>query len=119
MCNLLERHCPTPEHLAHKLGVLRRHCDAVGRDYDAIVRSHTINPLVLAPDADRLGAKVESLPTLLRAFSGLRAETPRQLVAYYRAMAKAGVQSIVPYLARWDDVETLELLADEVIPQFE
>jgi F420-dependent oxidoreductase-like protein len=36
-CNLFE----VPEVLRHKLDVLRRHCDDVGRDYDTIVRTTT------------------------------------------------------------------------------
>ena len=55
MCNLLARYVPTPEHAAQKLGVLRAHCDALGRDYDAIVKSHSFNPILLAPDAARPG----------------------------------------------------------------
>jgi alkanesulfonate monooxygenase SsuD/methylene tetrahydromethanopterin reductase-like flavin-dependent oxidoreductase (luciferase family) len=116
MCNLLERNCPTPEHVTHKLEVLRRHCDEVGRDNEAIVRSHTINPLVMAPDAARLQAKVESQPEWIRAYVAARARTPDQVIAYYRAMARAGIQYVVPFLSRWDDIETVELLATKVMP---
>ena len=34
-------------------------------------------------------------------------------------MIAAGVQYIVPFLAQWDDLETLDLLTREVIPQLE
>jgi len=119
MCNLLDRTCSTAADVAQKFEALRRHCDAVGRDYDAILRSHTINPLVLASDAGRLQAKVESLPAWMQAMPRLRALTPPQLVAHYRPMIAAGVQYIVPFLAQWDDLETLELLNREVVPQLE
>ena len=37
-CNLF---ATTPEEVAHKLDVLRRHCDDAGRDYDAVRRTVT------------------------------------------------------------------------------
>jgi alkanesulfonate monooxygenase SsuD/methylene tetrahydromethanopterin reductase-like flavin-dependent oxidoreductase (luciferase family) len=116
MCNLLEIRCPTPETVAHKFGVLRAHCDALGRDYGSIVRSHTINALVMAPDAARLQTKLDALPAWVRPRLPQLAKTPEQLAEYYRAMAAAGVQYFTIYLARWDD-ETLELLANRVVPQ--
>jgi F420-dependent oxidoreductase-like protein len=36
ICNIFGS---TPEEIAHKLDVLRRHCDDVGRDYDSIVKT--------------------------------------------------------------------------------
>ncbi len=42
-CNL---YAAGPEHVAHKLDVLRRHCDAEGRDYDTIRKTATyIEPI--------------------------------------------------------------------------
>jgi hypothetical protein len=35
-CNLFET---TPDKVTHKLNVLRRHCDEVGRDYNAITKT--------------------------------------------------------------------------------
>jgi F420-dependent oxidoreductase-like protein len=44
MCNI---YAESPERMAHKLSVLRGHCDSVGTDYDAIEKSMIIdvNPL--------------------------------------------------------------------------
>jgi F420-dependent oxidoreductase-like protein len=39
-CNLLNA---SPEEVEHKLGVLRRHCDDIGRDYDAIRKTILAN----------------------------------------------------------------------------
>jgi F420-dependent oxidoreductase-like protein len=36
-----------PEVIRQKLEVLKRHCDTVGRDYDTIIKSTSIEPLVL------------------------------------------------------------------------
>ncbi len=38
-----------PATLRHKFAVLRRHCEAIGRNYDEIVRSTTVNVHLLEP----------------------------------------------------------------------
>ena len=51
-CNLF---ASSPEEVAHKLDVLRRHCDDVGRDYDEIRKTVTANnPRHSAGDARRV-----------------------------------------------------------------
>jgi F420-dependent oxidoreductase-like protein len=67
-CNLFGT---SPEDVAHKLDVLRRHCDAVGRDYDGIQK--TIQP-------------VNSRPV-----PGRRDEFVRDMAAY----SAIGVQSVI------------------------
>jgi F420-dependent oxidoreductase-like protein len=54
-CNL----DPSPE-LPHKLDVLRRHCDAEGRDYDTIEKT-VIMPFDVGPDGERADELVETL----------------------------------------------------------
>src|SRR5512146_3131556 len=41
-----------PDTLRHKLEVLRRQCDAIGRDYDSIIRSNNIMIFPLKPGED-------------------------------------------------------------------
>jgi F420-dependent oxidoreductase-like protein len=60
-CNLF----PGPQ-LAHKLEVLRRHCDAVGRDYGEIEKT-VIGPLDPGPDGER----VDDLISEMRRLAGL------------------------------------------------
>ncbi len=49
-CNLF---ASSPEDVAHKLDVLRRHCDDVGRDYDAIDRTILyVGPALATGDVD-------------------------------------------------------------------
>jgi F420-dependent oxidoreductase-like protein len=57
-CNLF----PGPE-LEHKLDVLRRHCDAVGRDYDEIQKT-VIGPLDPGPAGERVGELIDSMRPL-------------------------------------------------------
>ncbi len=57
-CNLF----PTPD-LEHKLDVLRRHCDTVGRNYDEIEKT-VMGPLDPGPDGERVGELIDSLQRL-------------------------------------------------------
>lgn len=52
-CNLF---CTTPEDVAHKLDVLRRHCDEVGRDYDTIQKTGNLTGLVTDTFVDDMTA---------------------------------------------------------------
>jgi F420-dependent oxidoreductase-like protein len=45
-----------PEVCRHKLEVLKRHCDAVGRNYDEIIKSTSLDLLLLAEGTDRAAA---------------------------------------------------------------
>jgi hypothetical protein len=49
-----------PEIVRHKLAVLRGHCDAAQRDYDAIEKTHN-NSWLLARDEAAVAAKRERL----------------------------------------------------------
>ncbi len=91
-CNLITA---SPEDVAHKLDVLRRHCDAVGRDYDQIRK--TIQPINPRPTPDT------------------RDEFVRDMAAY----AALGVHSaiVTPTIgspARWIDgmAQAVPLLAE-------
>jgi alkanesulfonate monooxygenase len=87
-CNLF----PGPE-LAHKLDVLRGHCDDVGRDYDEIEKT-VMGPL----DPGAEGADVDALVESIRELAGLG-------VTHYHGSVP-DVASITP----------LEILGERVIP---
>jgi F420-dependent oxidoreductase-like protein len=97
-----------------KLAVLRRHCAAVGRDYGAIEKTHVQSWLV-ARDAGAVAAKRQRLPTggSLPGFAG----TVSEAVEVMRQYQEVGVDLLI-YSDRWNDVETRELLASDVIPRF-
>lgn len=114
----------TADDLRHKLSVLRQHCAAVGRAYDAILRSHYTGWLLLAENAPKLRAKVERYAPdgLASRFSGewagfAMAATPEQAVAYYAERRAAGVQYFVIQTLDASDLETVHLLAEDVIPR--
>lgn len=109
-CNLFG----DPATVRRKLEVLRRHCDAAGRDYEAIERTNTIS-LLLAPTAEAAAAKRARLDPGGR-FGGL-CGTPAQAAALVGAYGEAGIQMVISS-AFANDAETLELLASEVMPKF-
>ena len=98
----------------HKLDVLRRHCDAIGRDYDTIEKTRIVGWLLAASDA-AVAAKRErfSAGGPVRPFVGTVSEVV-DLIGQYD---DAGVDLMIN-ADRWNDAETRELFASEVIPRF-
>jgi alkanesulfonate monooxygenase SsuD/methylene tetrahydromethanopterin reductase-like flavin-dependent oxidoreductase (luciferase family) len=99
-----------------KYDALRRHCDEVGRPYDSILRTHYSPLLTLAEDdasleRKRLGARIPD--------ASLRQElvfaTPAKAIEHYQALADAGVQYFLVSI-NVEDVETVRLFAEEVVP---
>ena len=100
-----------------KLNLLDRHCDALSRPPESLLRSHITYPLILGETRARVQARIDAIPSTTKSFieASLVAGTPADVVAYYRALATAGIQYFIPTLLGSDE-ETLELLADRVVP---
>jgi F420-dependent oxidoreductase-like protein len=100
--------------VSHKLAMLRRHCEAAQRDYDAIEKTHNYSWLLARDDA-AVAARREFLSARgpLRGFVGTVAQAI-DLIGQYR---DAGVQLSINSDYR-NDRETLELMAAEVVPHF-
>ena len=109
----------TGDDIRRTCDVLRRHCDDVVRPYDAIVRSHLLNPIVLAPTRSRLEEKVNALPPIYRLGNSQGYGTPKDLIAYYRQLIEAGAQYLIVNLTTYDDLATLELLVERVVPELQ
>ncbi len=94
-CNLFAQ---DPATLRHKLDVLRDHCEAEGRDYDAIEKT------VLGPPVVPAG-------------NGGHGLEPAQATAYIGQLAELGIDHyIMP--ASLGNPEPLDLLVREVMPAF-
>jgi F420-dependent oxidoreductase-like protein len=116
----------------HKLDVLQRHCDAVGRDIGDIRRSIAAPFAVGADDAD-LAVRMEKLklrvPTLTgdprnpsalgdhRGPGGWFSGTPDELVDQLGRLSEQGVSRVMLQHLAHDDFSALELLAARVLPQ--
>jgi alkanesulfonate monooxygenase len=87
-CNLF----PGPE-LEHKLGVLRRHCDAVGRDYDDIEKT-VIGSLDPGPQGENV----------------------RDLIDSMRRLARLGITHYHGGVYEADSIRPIELLGEQVVP---
>ena len=100
-----------------KLDVLDRHCDALSRPPESLLRSHITYPLILGETRARVQARIDAIPSTTKSYieTSLVAGTPADVVAYYRALATVGIQYFIPTLLGSDE-ETLELLADRVVP---
>jgi F420-dependent oxidoreductase-like protein len=83
---------PSPD-IPHKLDVLRRHCEAEGRDYDRIEK--TCSYLF---DVGERGEKVE------------------ELIGTLRWLASMGIQTVTGRVPRIDQITPLEVIGREVIP---
>lgn len=102
----------TPADVRHKYDVLRDHCAALGRPYEAILRTHVSFGLRLRTTGGR-GWERRSDPLLGFAFDRLVGR-PDDAIAYFRELAAAGVQYFIVHVG--SDTETLRLLASEVVP---
>lgn len=103
----------TLESYAHKLEVLRRHCEAVGRDYDTIVKSWNPEAVAVAPTQVEAQRIADASPFKANPIVG----TPEQVAAQLQQYVDLGVSYIVVRLLDFPRTEGIELFAQEVMPR--
>jgi F420-dependent oxidoreductase-like protein len=86
--------------LAHKLDVLRQHCEAEGRPYEAIEKT-TLDSFALTRDG-REGTV-----------------SPSQAIDRFAALAALGIDQAIFSLRNVSDLEPFDVLANEVVPVVE
>ena len=100
------------ETVKRKLEVLRRHCDALGRDYDRIIKSAEIDVVFTKPGEDETDA------------GGLFpqwtiAGSPDKIRAHVQSLVDAGIDYCIIYLPRLAyDLDPLRQFSEEIIPAF-
>jgi alkanesulfonate monooxygenase SsuD/methylene tetrahydromethanopterin reductase-like flavin-dependent oxidoreductase (luciferase family) len=107
----------TLDDVRRKYAALQRHCEALGRPYDSILRSFLNLTTILAPTHDKAEAKAGTMPPPLRELfrTSTLIATPDEAIEHYRGLIAAGAQYFMTSL--WGhDLETLHLLAEKVIP---
>ena len=112
----------SPDDVRHKNAVLDRFCLEEGRDPRTVLRTHFTSWLMLAPTESTARAKLDHYYP-----EGINEEqrfsrvvgTPTQVAAYYQRLVDAGMEYFVVQTLDAADVETIELLAREVIPAVE
>lgn len=104
------------ETLRHKFAVLREHCEAVGRPYDEIIRSTSLEDIVLlkpGEDPDAAVARARSATGV--SFAG----TTDQLTEHIQSLVDAGANYVIVSFPRIAyDHEPLYRFAEEVVPRF-
>ena len=98
--------------IKRKYEVLRRRCDAVGRDYDEIERTVQTR-LLIAADEAALKAKMERM-NVTEQHKVIAVSVP-QAVDVVGRFREVGAHTLICSVHR-NDPETLELLAAEVMP---
>jgi F420-dependent oxidoreductase-like protein len=111
------------ETIRQKLGVLRQHCDALGRDYASIIRSTNVNVFPLKPgeDADKATEQARKPYGIsLEDFKNVaEIGTPDQIAAHIQEKVDAGADYVIAYIPGVAyNLDPLRLFADEVVPRF-
>jgi hypothetical protein len=114
---------PTADGIRSKLSILRQHCDALGRPFDSILRTHFTGWLILAENEARLQAKLQRYfpDGLEQRFSGPWSSfalgcTPEKAVTFYQELVDVGIQYFIVQTLDAADEETIRLLAEQVMP---
>lgn len=124
-----------PDVYRHKFGVVRQHCEDVGRDYNSIIKSAEIFTFLLKPgqsaedatakarrDVSRLAGHDVGLEEFqsagYRGYPSNFVGTPQQCIDLYGTLLDAGVEYIIAYLGDVIHLETLQMFAEEVVPAF-
>ncbi len=110
--------------VARKLDALRRHCDAIGRPYDDILRTHFTIKLVIGKTDAHAIEKLEAILASPSTSPGTRRShrsafvvgSVETVAAHYRAILETGIQYFVVQIDA-SEIETLELLMTEVAPR--
>lgn len=112
-----------PETARQKLAILREHCEKLGRDYDAIIKSTSMFTLLRNPGEDREAA-IERAATFTHTSKDYIGNqffvcTTDELKQRVQALADAGITYVIfnmPGLAY--NHEPMQRVARDVIPEF-
>jgi alkanesulfonate monooxygenase SsuD/methylene tetrahydromethanopterin reductase-like flavin-dependent oxidoreductase (luciferase family) len=96
--------------------VLREHCQAVGRDYDSIVKTWLTDCLAIAPSRQQAEDLANASP--LNSASAVIG-TPDEVAAQIQQYIDAGVQHFMLRFADFPKTDGALLFAKEVLPRFQ
>ena len=110
-----------PDQVRQKMGVLKKHCEDVGRDIETITRSTGLNIFLIEPGEDpaRSTGQARGKATLEEFSRGNFVGTVDQVSARIEDLAKAGINYLITYFPRvaYDHTQ-LHRFAEQVIPRF-
>jgi F420-dependent oxidoreductase-like protein len=106
-----------PDGIRHKLDVLKRHCEALGRDYSEIINSVELDVVLIDEGTDPESVRAKGnfptfgWPTMIA--------TPAQVRDHIGRLVDAGIDCVIVYFPRIAyDMEPLHRFAEEGIPAF-
>jgi len=106
------------EQLAHKAAVVRRHCEAIGRD-PATLRISQQTMVVIGSDEADAKSKQEKAQRIYGGHMGSGiAGTPQQCIDQIAALAAQGCSLLMIEFFGRDIAEPAQLFAEQVIPAF-
>lgn len=114
-CNLTDH--TDPAFYRHKLAVLARHCDDVGRDFATITRTATFGVHIGGDEAElkrRLALHVGDR-TRAELAATCAVGTPPQLVDLFGALIEVGIEHFILYLHGPTDPYAMQLFSEQVI----
>ena len=110
-----------PETLRHKYDVLRGHCEALGRDYNSIIRSSNMMIYPLKPGEDPVKATEKTRAAIGATYEEytnmVAVGRPEQLAEQIQARVDVGLEYLIAYIPDVAyDHDRLHLYAEEIIP---
>ncbi len=113
--------CPNNQatELAHKIEVLERHCEAVGRDFGEIEISEQCVAVLGATEADfkeKWGVAKQLLGRVFDLEKSAFRGTPEQVAEQMRRRRDQGVTFFTVLFSDFNAPETLQLFAEKVLP---
>jgi F420-dependent oxidoreductase-like protein len=109
----------TADQIRHKLAVLREHCDALGRDYESIIRSIQVDvhPVESERDAERATAAERGAESLEAYAKRVMVGTPERVAERIQEKVDAGANYVIAYLRRVAyQPDLVRVFASEVAP---
>jgi F420-dependent oxidoreductase-like protein len=109
-----------PHEFAHKCEVLKGHCEAVGRDYDEIMKTWSPEVFIRETEQEIVDAGSKSFwgEPFDSWSEGNLVGTPEQVCEKIRAYVELGCGGFMPWVSDYPETETLTLFAEQVIPEF-
>lgn len=107
--------------LQHKFGVLRNHCETLGRNYDEITRSVALSVFLLNPgdDPEKATAHVRGKISYQDFTNWFKVGTAEQICQEIQERIDVGANYFIIYLTRLAyDHEQLQRFTEEVVPNF-
>lgn len=103
----------TLERYASKLEILRNHCEAVGRDFNEIVKTWSAEAVAVAESEAEAKRIADESPYNNHSIIG----TPEQVAAQLQRFLDLGVEYLIVRVLDFPRTEGLELFAREVMPR--